>query len=217
MSSEESAESAMDIADIVSAHEAKKVIRGQVINTKGAPLPFAIITDQNNRIATTTDVNGKFTIPVTDTIINATIAAIGYQKGLLNLNADNRNEQKIVLTEADASLQEVVVTGMAANKRRKAVVPSPVLEKSGLNPVKGWEHFNEYVAKNLKRPEEENNLKVTGEVWLVFSIDKNGKPINIQLEKSLCVACDREAIRLLEEGPVWKGQRGKSGKVRIIF
>ncbi len=217
ISSEESAEPVRDMAARVYTPVAKNIIRGQVVNTHGSPLPFANILDQNNLVATTTDVNGKFSIAISDTTMKATIAAVGYQQGRLNLNPEIKTEQKVILKEADASLNEVVVTGMAAKRSRRDVAPSHLLEVSGLNPVKGWAHFNEYWTKNLKRPAEENNAKVTGEVWLSFSIDKNGKPINIQLEKSLCPACDKEAIRLLTEGPVWRGNKGKLGKVRIQF
>ena len=212
-----SAESASDMAALVSAPGLKKVIQGRVVNGAGNPLPFATITYQNNMIATTTDVNGKFSLPVTDTIVNATIAAIGYQQGRMNLNAESNTEQKIVMKESNESLQEVVVTALAQRQNKKAKLNLPVLEESRLKPGVGWVNFNQYVAKNMKRPKEENNVISKGVVSLVFSIDKKGKPINIQIEKTFSPAYDKEAIRLLQEGPVWKGSLNEIGKVEIKF
>jgi TonB family protein len=43
-----------------------------------------------------------------------------------------------------------------------------------------------------------------GDVEVSFEVDKNGEPVNIKVEKSLCGKCDEEAIRLIKDGPKWK-------------
>jgi len=54
-------------------------------------------------------------------------------------------------------------------------------------------------------------------VQLSFDVDKNGQPTNIAVVKSLCQKCDEEAIRILKEGPKWKKNKNKKGKITIKF
>ncbi|HEU4471807.1 MAG TPA: TonB family protein, partial [Flavisolibacter sp.] len=87
-----------------------------------------------------------------------------------------------------------------------------------LEPAKGWAHFDDYVASNLKTPEEfKTKRPLSGEVELAFDVNKNGEPVNITVVKSLCNECDEEAIRLLKEGPKWKKNKKGKGKVTIRF
>lgn len=87
-----------------------------------------------------------------------------------------------------------------------------------LEPAEGWASFNNYVVQNLETP---NDLKTkstgSAEVELTFDVNKEGEPVNIKVVRSLCAACDAEAIRLLKEGPKWKNERRKKGKVTIRF
>ena len=53
-------------------------------------------------------------------------------------------------------------------------------------------------------------------VSLAFEIDKQGRPVNIEVGKSLCPSLDREAVRLLKSGPIWQGS-AKVGQVDIWF
>ena len=86
--------------------------------------------------------------------------------------------------------------------RAKAAVP----EAAG--PEGGWPAFEKYLADNRKPAETIRQNKVaTQEVTLAFDIDKNGRPANIVVTKSLCEKCSEEAIRLLKEGPKWKGEK----------
>ena len=34
-------------------------------------------------------------------------------------------------------------------------------------------------------------------------MDKKGRPVNIKIKNSLCASADKEAIRLVEDGPDW--------------
>ena len=38
---------------------------------------------------------------------------------------------------------------------------------------------------------------------LSFKVNKAGKPVKVRVEKSLSASCDKEAIRLLTNGPAW--------------
>ena len=77
-------------------------------------------------------------------------------------------------------------------------------------PVNGWPAFEKYVTENKKSLKEAaGDPLVTGAVELLFDLDGSGKPINITIAQSACKSCDSEAIRLLKEGPAWKGTNGR--------
>jgi hypothetical protein len=105
----------------------------------------------------------------------------------------------------------------AFNARSKAPErKQPVSEL--LEPEEGWSNFNSYVVQNLEVPSDLKTKPAgTGEVELAFDLNEAGEPVNIKVVRSLCAACDAEAIRLLKEGPKWKKESKKKGKVTIRF
>ncbi|HYH16586.1 MAG TPA: energy transducer TonB, partial [Flavisolibacter sp.] len=122
--------------------------------------------------------------------------------------------------ESSSSLNEVVVTGYGKSRARSTVRPSEVQTKAvveELEPENGWSSFNNYISENIQIPEEVTSKQLKGDVELAFDVNKKGEPVNIRVEKSLCASCDKEAVRLLQEGPSWKKKKKKSGKVKIRF
>ncbi|WP_121355263.1 hypothetical protein [Flavisolibacter nicotianae] len=80
-------------------------------------------------------------------------------------------------------------------------------------PVNGWPLFENFVSRNRKPVAGLPALPDSSRfVELQFEISTEGIPQNIRVTKSLCTACDAEAIRLLQNGPLWKG---KTGLVKI--
>lgn len=128
---------------------------------------------------------------------------------------DTLRNVNVVLQPAEGSLAEVVVINK--NKAERKDIRSRMQPKiDTLEPAEGWGYFDDYIANNLKQPEELKTKPLSGEVELAFDINKNGEPVNITIVKSLCQKCDEEAIRLLREGPKWKKGKNK-GKVKIRF
>lgn len=120
----------------------------------------------------------------------------------------------VALQADDRNLQEVIIARPQA--KRLAGRASGVTIDT-LEPAEGWSSFDNYVADNLEVPKEWKEKKpLDNEVELSFDVDKEGNPVNIAVTKSLCYKCDEEAIRLLKEGPKWKGKK-KRGKVKIAF
>lgn len=73
-------------------------------------------------------------------------------------------------------------------------------------PTVGAAAYKNYISSNLSKSEE---MK-TGTVTLSFEFDRNGNPKKIKVDKSLCDACDEEAIRLIESGPAWNAEDRKT-------
>lgn len=71
-------------------------------------------------------------------------------------------------------------------------------------PVIGYKAYEEYLRKELIRPQDSTCKGVTGTVVVEFHIDDKGRPVNLEVKRSLCASADKEALRLIEKGPDWK-------------
>lgn len=119
----------------------------------------------------------------------------------------------VVLKSTEVAPDEVVV--LHKNKSRSNAQFKKVVIDT-LEPAQGWSNFDDYIAGNIKSPDELKMKPVNGEVELSFEVNKEGEPVNITITKSLCEKCDEEAVRLLKEGPKWNKKK-KTGKVKIKF
>ena len=113
-----------------------------------------------------------------------------------------------------APIPEVVLS----NKKRDSTYRKPHITFEEAEPATGAVYYNDYVANNLQMPEKELQKNISGEVKLSFDVDDAGQAVNIKVEKSLCTECDKEAIRILKQGPKWvKKKKDKKGKLSIQF
>lgn len=86
-------------------------------------------------------------------------------------------------------------------------------------PVGGYPAFYQYIANNLKYPEQARKMGVEGKVFVQFVLDEQGNITEVKTVKGIGAGCDAEAIRVISESPQWKPamQRGKKVKQRIII
>ncbi|MFB6319648.1 energy transducer TonB [Saccharicrinis sp. FJH54] len=68
-----------------------------------------------------------------------------------------------------------------------------------------------YLSDNIKYPAEARKKKITGKVFVKFTVAKNGKIMDCKIEKSVDPILDKEALRLIKSMPRWKPgeQNGK--------
>jgi hypothetical protein len=173
---------------------------------------------------TTADSTGKFKLLFNDTSLTATIAMIGYKTKISRLSY--KNEQTIVMEPDNQSLNEVVVLSKGARRKNKELSPAVRLERkvpgitvnnSASEPVIGWQEFHQYLQDNIYIPEDVEGMGFKVKVVLSFEINKRGKPQKIKIEQTLCPACDREAVRLITQGPKWKYIQDKRQQITIQF
>lgn len=69
-------------------------------------------------------------------------------------------------------------------------------------PVGGWPLFEKYLVANTRLPGNAPVLK--GKVVIKFSIHKDGHIEDLKVSQSLHPLYDKEALRLIKEGPKWK-------------
>lgn len=191
------------------------IFRGRVTDAQNNALPFSNITNTEDNIGTYSDAKGYFVLTSPDSVLNVMVSSVGFDTSKVQLQT-NVLSNNIALQE-DRSLAEVVIADKKINSSRSRDA-NRVLEEP--EPADGWSNYDIYLANNLKTPEifKDKVSDVKGEVELSFEVDKNGNPYNITVKKSLCESCDKEAIRLIKEGPKWK-RKAKKGKatVKIAF
>lgn len=71
-------------------------------------------------------------------------------------------------------------------------------------PLPGMKKFNEYLVNNMNYPSSALASRTEGKVYLQFVVNKDGTVDAVKVQKGLSPDCDREAIRLIKEGPRWK-------------
>lgn len=82
----------------------------------------------------------------------------------------------------------------------------------------GREKLFEYLANNIKYPEEAVKNKIEGTVFITFVIEKDGSVTNIELLRGIDKACDEEAVRVVKNMPKWKAGKLEDGsKCRVQF
>ena len=75
-------------------------------------------------------------------------------------------------------------------------------------PVGGWKAFAAFVAENYSGTPNSQHVKV------VFQIDANGRPYNIQPQLEGKAPLYQDLIHLFQKGPKWEG---KQGAVDVVF
>lgn len=140
----------------------------------------------------------------------------------------NRDTDNIVAkNKKNATLSEVVVTGYGT-QRKKGITgaDSDKLEGKvrGVNvttatpyPKEGKEKFDQYIKDNAVPDFDSTGERITANILLSFTLNKKSKPAHIKVLESSCEACEKEAIRLLKNGPDWVGKSGTTTTVRIQF
>ena len=188
------------------------VFHGRVTDAHNNALPFSNITNMQDTIGTYSDARGYFTLTSTDSVLNVQVSSLGFEPNHVQL-LNNVSNNKVLLQEDRSSLSEIMISNKKANSNRSRNA-NMVLEEP--EPADGWSNYDIYLANNLKVPEtfKGKQTGTGGEVELSFEVNKNGEPFNITVKRSLCETCDKEAIRLIKEGPKWK-RKAKKGRASV--
>jgi len=187
--------------------------RGQITDRNNVGVPFANVTQvSDNNAGTYTDARGYFNLTYPDSVLNVQVKSICFE----NRNAQLRNNlptNQVVLDNDQTSLSEIVISKQKPNAAARNRDSNMKLTEP--EPADGWEKYDAYLLNNLNMPEEaKERQKSNAAVQVSFEVNKNGEPTNIKVEKSLCADCDKEAIRLVKEGPKWK-RNAKKGRTTV--
>lgn len=198
----------------IALEKKSNTFRGRVMDANNNALPFSNIINTQDNIGTYSDARGYFTLISPDSILNVQVSSLGFETNLMQLQSFVSNNN-VLLQEDRSSLAEVVISSKKVNSTRSRDA-TMVLEEP--EPADGWSNYDIYLANNLKVADvfKDKQTGIGGEVELSFEVDKNGEPFNITVKKSLCPSCDKEAIRLIKEGPKWK-RKAKKRKATVTI
>ncbi len=191
-------------------NEAQQPVAGAIINLKGRVAGVSVVTDTS----------GRFHVPVADSAVQLTVSVVGYQSDKYQLSAlDSTNDIAINLKPSNNSLNEVVVTGYSTKKKAAPIAANEVSKDLSVKvqdavPIPGWNDYNTYLLEKQVVPDSLKNTR--GNVVVSFVVTANGKLSSFIIEQSLAPDLDREAIRLVKEGPAWKILKGRKARVIVI-
>ena len=198
----------MKLAKVATILPQNNMIKGRVTDEKGEPLIGASVTYKGTNIGTITNMNGEFSLVKKDDKKRLTAEYIGYNP--VEIRIDTNRTMLIAMNENKQALNEVVVVGYGAKKNKKSTTTGNVVtvkeqakKEITPQPVIGKRSYQKYLKENLVRPTDDNCKDIKGEVVLSFFVDEEGKPQNITVIHGLCEFADKEAIRLVKEGPKW--------------
>ncbi|HEX8530861.1 MAG TPA: carboxypeptidase-like regulatory domain-containing protein [Cytophagales bacterium] len=182
-----------------------RVVRGKVIDaTSGAPLPGVSIAPKGSDARILSDASGNFAVEVPA----GSPTLVFHLVGMTTAEEDVRsaNFLRVQLAPDDASLRDVVVIGYGAAEK----------PGQGVTPPGGLGEFNRYVKENLRLPDTVQREAV---VKVECVVQADGSLSNFVIRKSAGEVYDREAIRVLKEGPRWQParQRGKAVPKKVTL
>ena len=162
-----------------------RTIRGRIIMQDGTPLPGVNVAINGTNEGTISDIDGYYQIQVPNDA-SLVFSLMGMERQ--EITRPSNEEINITMEQDAATLSEVVVTG-SVNPERTA----------GAAPITGQDAFEAYLEKNLRYPDSE----LEGTVIIRLDIGIDGSITDKKIIRSMGEAFDKEAIRLIDEGPLW--------------
>ena len=184
---------------------------GRIKDANNNPLPFANITNTRDNVGTYADAQGRFTLVSPDSVLNVQVRSVGFENSTVQLkNSAASNE--VVLQENKTAPDKVLSFQKPDTSRSRMAN----IKFEELEPADGWSNYKTYLANNINVPDDlKRESEAKGQVQVSFEVNQHGDPINIRVEKSLCVKCDEEAIRAVKQGPKWKKKNKKAKRITI--
>lgn len=81
----------------------------------------------------------------------------------------------------------------------------------------GEKAMMEYVAKNVKYPQEAKDKEIQGRVFIGFVVEKDGSIGEVKVLRGIGGGCDEEAVRVIKGMPKWKPGIQEGKPVRVSY
>lgn len=180
-------------------------ITGKVMDDNGEPLIGVNVLEPGTNNGISTDVDGQFTLQVEYETDQLELSYIGFSTVLADV--EDHEYVEIRMNSQNLALDAVRVTGYGTREPKN---------EEFLNPKGGSRKFKRYLKKNKRYPEAAQQNNIHGEVEVAFVINKDGRPEDFTILKSLGYGCDQEAIRLIREGPDWAASAGMKYRLTTV-
>jgi hypothetical protein len=193
---------------------AENEFKGKVVDKSGEPLPGASIMISGKAGGISSDANGDFTLKAADSVLDVAVAAIGHETKTTKIRS-NSVDNRIMLTEGELSLSEVVVSARA---NKKNIVPTIRVDSSNYaEPVGGLINYQQYLSKQQEFIKGiASYLGSNHEIIVEFLIRKDGRPTNIKVPDEVDKTTAEKTVEIISNGPLWKSEK-KDKKVKVII
>jgi protein TonB len=81
----------------------------------------------------------------------------------------------------------------------------------------GEEKIYKYLADNLRYPEMAREAGIQGRVFVTFVVERDGSITDVRVLRGIGGGCDEEAVRVVENMPVWSPGKQRGIPVRVQF
>lgn len=190
------------LAGVASRQSVKdNVISGKVVNGQdGTPLPGVSVNIEGTNKIAQTDAQGVFKIPADSTATDVKLNYVGFNSKSAKMTP-GASLSVIVMEPVNSSLNEVVVVGYGASKKRKV----------SAQPRDGWKLYQQYLNDNAVSPDgKEATVRVS------FSVSPDGSLNGLETNAGKNNELQQKAIEFIENGPDWIGNsNGKVQKVTV--
>ena len=177
-----------------------KTIRGKVYSVEDeTAVPGVNVVVKGASIGTITDIDGNYSINVPEgQDVTLVYSYIGLST--MEIQVDNLEHIDVKMEPDFSELAEVVVVayGVAEESENNSysyIPPKPDGSKG---------KWKDYIKENIRYPSSGMAEKIKGTVKLRFTVNRDGSITNMEVLKSLGDEFDKEAIRLVNEGPKWE-------------
>jgi TonB family protein len=217
---ERRAEAAMAVNRSAGKAKNTRTVTGKIVSVEDQEgIPGVNIVLKGAAIGTVSDIEGNYSIDVPDGENEVLVYSyVGYVSE--EIAVQNQNSVDVKMEPDVTALSEIVVTGYGTQEKRDVTGAVTTIKMEDQNnysylppmPVGGNSTFREFVKNNLRYPASGLEDEIKGMVKLKFTVGSNGQISNMEVLKSLGEDFDREAIRLVNEGPKWEPAK-ENGRV----
>jgi len=116
---------------------------------------------------------------------------------------NNMSEEPEQYTLSNEETQALFLSDKKSGKIYKSADNPAQTQTQTPKPEKGNKAYSEYIERNRRQLPDANCDNQHGKVILIFHVNNQGRPVDVAILRSLCPEADKEAVRLLQNGPNW--------------
>lgn len=169
-------ESAFAHVNEVNVVQQGKVVKGQVVDSNGEPIIGATIKEKGTKNGVVTDLDGNYTLNVSSASSIVSVSYIGFKT--IELGASSRALNKIVMQEANTTLDGVVVVAYGSVVKRKITNAVTSVDMSQIGDLGGYSNMSSALQGRTPGAIISNSSGMPGSTPSI-SIRGNGTPLYV--------------------------------------
>ena len=81
----------------------------------------------------------------------------------------------------------------------------------------GYKALMQYLSRNIRYPSLEQEMGISGKVYISFVVNKNGSIVDVEVMKGVNESLNAEAMRVIKQMPNWKPGKQGGKNVRVSY